>query len=419
MSLSDTRRRHRQPASFLAPPARAGRAVPVSLILATYVAALMGRFTLDRIGITEFGELDLRLIVCPALAVAALLWRYRPDHPDYRHPWAPSLLWTLAVIGYLWLTVFWAPYAARTDERVADLVYMALLIVVMVVVSGPDPAKARRVVLVATFASGMLYAFSGLVVGQTDEQGRTIAFGGGPNIYVRVVLLGALAAIALAVIYRRKLYLVPVPLLLTAALLASSRGGVLSAGVTAAAFVVLCWRRLSVRAVVAAVLVLLTGLAAGLVLLDAKNLQMIQERFVAAPQQDQFSGRPQLVEQGLALFRDNPVVGGGLDSFYVHFGVNADLGYPHNLAVDVAATGGVVGLVLLAGFVVALIRDVQPWRSLPNDSLALVMAIVFITTASMTSGDFYDSRFLWVFAALAVNPPGRPIRDRDPVEANA
>jgi O-antigen ligase len=397
------------PAPFLAPPCRAGRAVPVSLVLATYVVALMGRFTLDRIGITEFGELDLRTIVCPALAVAALLWRFRPDYPDYRHPWAPSLLWMLAVIGYLWLTVFWAPYAARTDERVVDLVWMALLIVVMVMVSGPDPARARRVVLAATFASGMLYAFSGLILRQTDEQGRTIAFGGGPNVYVRVVLLGALAAIALAVVYRRKIFLVPVPLLATAALLASSRGGVLSAGVTAAAFVVLCWRRLSVRAIVATVLMVIAGLAASLTLLDAKNLEMIQQRFVAAPQQDQFSGRPELFDQGLVLFRDNPVVGGGLDSFYVRFGFNSDLGYPHNLVVDVAATGGVIGLALLAGFVVALIRDVQPWRSLPGDAMAMIMAIVFITTASMFSGDFYDSRFLWIFAALAVNPPSQAL----------
>lgn len=382
------------------------RAVPVTVLLATFFTALMGRFTLDRIGVAWFGELDLRTVFCPALVVLVLLWRFRPDDPDYRHSWAPPVRWVLAIMGYLMLTAFWAPYGASVDERLADLGFLALLIVATVVVSGPDPAWARRVVLAATYITGLLYALAGLILGQTDAQGRTIAFGGGPNVYVRVLLVAVIAAVALSVIYRRKLFLLPVPVLGVAALLAGSRGGV-AAAVTTAVFVVLCRRRLSWRVGAAAVLAAGAGLVATTTLLDTTDVALIQKRFVSDLfQEHQFSGRPELLGQALKIFLANPLFGGGLDSFHVRFGYSENLGYPHNLVVDVAATGGLVGLGLLVAFSVSLVRHVRPWGQVRPDQLAMLMGMIFVAAASMFSGDFYDSRFLWMFAVLAVNHCG-------------
>lgn len=99
------------------------------------------------------------------------------------------------------------------------------------------------------------------------------------------------------------------------------------------------------------------------------------------------------------------MVGGGLDSFFVRFGFSQDLSYPHNLVLDVAATGGLIGLGLLVVFAASLVRHCRPVARMSHDRLAMLAGVLFVTAASLFSGDFYDSRFLWIFAVLAVNCP--------------
>jgi O-antigen ligase len=385
-------------------PARS-RALPVSLVLAMFVVAMMGRFTLDRLGLDQFVGLDLRLIVCPVLGLAVLLWRFTPGAPPQRHPWAPPLLWAMCLFGYLAMTAFWAPHGALIAERLTDVGALALLVVVTASITAPDPAKAMRVVLAAMFFSGVLYAAAGLLIGDTDAQGRTVAFGGGPNVYVRVVLLGILAAVALTVVYRRRIFLWPIPVLATAALLAGSRGGIIAALATAAVFIVLFWRRVSWRGAAAAVAVVGSALVVVPILLPDSSTALLSERFALDQliAQDEYSGRPDLFTQAIEIFRDQPVTGGGLDSFYAIFGISQDLGYPHNLVLEVAATGGLIGLALLAGFVLSVLRSARSQVRLSAEQVALLTAAVFIAAASMASGDFYDTRFLWIFSLLAVN----------------
>lgn len=383
---------------------QSARALPVSLLAATFVVALMGRFTLDRLGFDQLGELDLRLVACPVLAVAVLLWRCRPEGPPQRHEWSPPLLWILALIGYLALTAFWAPHLAEVGERLTDVGTLGLLVVVVIVVSAPDPARARTVVLGMLFGSGLLYAAAGLLIGETDQQGRTTAFGGGPNVYVRVVVLGIIAAIALTICLRRRLFLLPIPVLGAAALLASSRGGVLAALATAAGFVLLFRRRLSWRAGAAALLVAGAGLVAALTVIDPVNRAMLQDRFVGdLLQEGDYSGRPALFGQALSIFADHPVAGGGLDSYYAYFGIGQNLGYPHNLVIEVAATGGLIGVGLLAAVTVSMLRTCVRQSPLSGGQVSMLMAAVFVLAASMSSGDFYDSRYLWIFAVLVAN----------------
>lgn len=384
---------------------RSARRVPVSLVLATFVVAMMGRFTLDRLGLDRYAALDLRLIVAPVLIVVALLWRFRPDALPQRHPWVPPIQWATCLFAYLALTAFWAPHLSQVGERLIDLAVLATLVIVIVSVSAPDPRKAGRVVLLAVFASGLLYAAAGLLIGDTDAQGRTVAFGGGPNVYVRVVLLGILAAVALTVVYRRVVFLLPIPVLAGAALLAGSRGGLLAALATAVVFVVFFFRRLTWRSLAGTLVIIAAGVVAVPTLMPEASAAVLEERFAVGQlvAQDEYSGRPDLFAQALHIFYSQPLIGGGLDSFYAHFGISQDLGYPHNLILEVAATGGLIGLALLAGFTVSVLWSAHSQARLSPEQIALLMAAVFIGAASMTSGDFYDTRFLWVFAVLALN----------------
>ncbi|MGH4023388.1 MAG: O-antigen ligase family protein [Pseudonocardiaceae bacterium] len=198
-----------------------------------------------------------------------------------------------------------------------------------------------------------------------------------------------------------------VPLLGVTALLAGSRGGAVAAVITTVIFVVLHWRRLSWRVGAPAVACSSAGVVAAVSLFSTTDAALIQKRFVSDIfHEHQFSGRPELFGQALKIFVAHPLFGGGLDSFYTRFGYSEDLGYPHNLLVEVAATGGMVGLGLLVAFTVSLVRHVRPRGQVGPDQLAMLMGVIFVATAGMFSGDLYDSRFLWIFAVLAVNHRG-------------
>lgn len=380
--------------------------VPRVLILALFVATLMGRFTLDRIGMPQYTDFDLRIVAIGGLVALTLMWRTFPGVHHHRTRWPASALLALALIGYLALTVFWASLEARAVQAATDLAYLALLIAVTVTISAPNPDQARRAMLNLLWFAGLAYAAAGLLIGQTDEQGRTTAFGGGPNVYVRVVILGLIAGIALCVIHRRALYVLPIPILAVAAVLSGSRGGAVAAVGTALVIGFLCRRRMSRRTLVGVAAVAGGAVLAGALLLGSVAAGAAQQRFIAGLfEHDQFSDRPALLGQGLTIALRAPLIGGGLDSFYAEFGQSEDLTYPHNLIVEIVATGGLIGLGLLAAWAVAFWREGRPWRTLPPDRLAMIATALFIAVAGMFSGDLYDSRFLWVFAALASNPP--------------
>ncbi|MGH3778293.1 MAG: O-antigen ligase family protein [Pseudonocardiaceae bacterium] len=378
--------------------------MPAVFVLGLFGVALMGQFTLGRLDIEQFAELDLRLVAFPALVAAVLLWRFQPGHRDYRHVWPPTSLWAIAMVAYLALTAFWAPHGARISESVTDLAFLGLLIVVATVVSAPDPARARRLTLAAMYVAAIVYALASVLIGETDAQGRTTAFDGGPNVYTRVVLLGVVAAIALTALYGRKLFLLAIPLLASAALLPASRGAIVAALATVVVFGALTWGRWSLRAIGLVVLVTAATLVVTWSLLPSSAVDVVRQRFVDQLfQRNELSGRPELISQALTIFADDPLIGAGLDSYFVRFGFGVGLEYPHNLVLDLAATGGVVALAIFGMFVVALVRDSQPLRRMTADQLAMLISACYLGAASMFSGEFYDSRFFWVFAVLAVN----------------
>jgi len=386
-----------------------GRKVSTLLVLGLFIVTLLGRFTLDRIGIEQYGNFDLRSGAVGGLLVVTILWRLLPGPCHYRQQWSPPVQLSLILIGYLAVTVFWSPPGARIVQSILDLVYLSLLVALAVTISAPDPSRARRIMIILMFIAGVVYALAGLLIGQTDQQGRTSAFGGGPNVYVRVIALGIIASIALTVIYRRKLFLLAIPGLAVAGVLSGSRGGTLAALATGVVIAFLRWRRLSWRPLVAAVVVVAAAIIGCAYLLQPKVIGALQQRFISDIfVHDQSSGRLELLNEGLSIALGHPVTGGGLDSFYAWFGHTEDLGYPHNLLVDVAATGGLIGLSLFIAVMVAIVRGGRPWWNMPADQITLVAAALYVAVASMFSGNFYDSRFVWIFIALAMNNCAAP-----------
>lgn len=120
-----------------------------------------------------------------------------------------------------------------------------------------------------------------------------------------------------------------------------------------------------------------------------------------------------LLEAGIAMWEDHPIVGVGLGGFrpyilgeYVAFiprdRMSAPVSLPHTFLSQVAAELGIVGLAVLAGFLVVLsafvvqaVRRAQAlW--LRSAAVAVGLAIVIIFLSSQIAGGFLVEPYLWL-----------------------
>ena len=98
----------------------------------------------------------------------------------------------------------------------------------------------------------------------------------------------------------------------------------------------------------------------------------------------------------------------------MHIGVNQGVEYPHNYVLGVAAEGGLIGIGLLTVAVVLWTSTVRGGGARPQETGLAAAAAVFVALSSLFSGDYYDARLAWMFAALAAAAavvPATPARE--------
>ncbi|WP_229071131.1 O-antigen ligase [Actinoplanes sp. DH11] len=374
--------------------------------LVLVLVTIGGRYTLDRAGLLELAWVDLRVIgLIIALVLLAVDLARRPHRlsatsgPGRREGWlVAAVLFFLFQIG----SALWAPPASRVGPQTLDLVLLGVLVLAFYVYAVGDPEPVIKATFGLMFAAAIVFALQALLISGPGEQGRYSAFGGGPNVFVRIQILGVISAVALFLITGRLLPLLVTPLFLLAAVLSGSRAGLL-AGAAVGAYALLKLRhRLRAGPVVAAV-VLLAGVIAGLwAFAPPEFTSLFQERFVEQTVQEQYlSDRTSIWAAAWNLFLARPIAGAGLDGFYGVIGVNQMVEYPHNYVLGVAAEGGLIGLGLLATSIVLWTRLVHGGGARPQLTGLAVASAVFVALSSLFSGDYYDSRLAWIFAALA------------------
>ncbi|WP_448073289.1 polysaccharide biosynthesis tyrosine autokinase [Georgenia yuyongxinii] len=345
--------------------------------------------------------LELRFILGYALLLLWAYWRHLAGAP--RWPTALRRYWFVVLLfhGFLGISALWAPPAAPIADLLTDVVVLVVLVAIPIDVARQSPEVLDDDLWLLLALSAALYLGAALLAGPGD-QGRYSAFGGGPNVFVRVQSLGILAGAVIAIRSGSPLGWIVVATSLAGVALSGSRGGTLAL-ISCAALALpqvvqaLLRRRVLGRTVV--VCALLTAVTWWL--LGDVLAAVIGQRFVELTLSNPYSsGRGTLYEASLAMFAERPVAGWGLGGFFAEHGAAGGYLYAHNIVLNIGAEGGLIALAL---FFSALAAGMSGTRLLwMRTHSVLTVAGLYFFAAGLFSGGYYDLRFGWLFLGLGL-----------------
>lgn len=369
-------------------------AVPVLLVSPRASAATLAAFEAGNVaGVAGgLGVPAVHLLIlglCTAtVGLAVVRGRLRPC-------WSPVLL-----AGLVLLAAQAAAAVAAEDpvtslpvvlETARGLVF--LLVLLLLLVADPRAPRAAAMAFVLTLAAlSALTAVQEFVLGNSTEffglanvpvgadVGGATARHAGPqqdvNFWGRVLVLGLPLALSLAVggVWRRLLWLSAALSVVVGVYLTGSRGALLAVAVTVAAWALLAGRRyarlLLLSPLVLALALAVPGLGSRLTTLSAFSTSSVEAG------DPSLQGRVAAQQVGLEIVREHPVLGVGPGNFTLveptylrELGLDSVVLAPHNLYLEAAAEGGLVGfaawllLLLVAGFVAARALALSPGRT--------------------------------------------------------
>jgi O-antigen ligase len=319
--------------------------------------------------------------------------------------------WTITVVVlhvYLACSALWAPDPLAAWSQVADLILLILLLIVTLRVFSNVPAPNVELFLRLFFWTSLLLLV-GAVPSYLADLGELSSLATGAIGLSRTAATGALVAVYFWVKTGRVRWLMAFTPLVLGVLFSGSRNVALALVFATLLFLVTARKRLGPRAL----RVGLVGVAAiagvGLALIPAlvdnlfrfwASLAIVGADRVTL-ETLYVADRDILFGEAWRLFGEAPTLGIGLSGYTQ---VTGEV-YPHNLVLNIAAEGGIVGLVLLLPPLVLL---VMRWP-LPKDLhhlVALSLGTLYLV-ASMFAGSYYDARLAWVFFTLYMMPAQR------------
>jgi hypothetical protein len=380
---------------------------PASLLRCTLAAGAVAIFytSVDMYALLAWAAPAPVLWVIGVVAGAALLVLVQP-HRGVSALRSPLTAW--AAFFFLGTTAWamWMDQSARAAQVVIDRYRSISLLVALAVIF--DGRRARRV---GTYAVAAAVVFASVI--NVAELAGAIEFVSTPNLFrvggraagfyvnpndagMAIVFGLAVSVIALPVRWR-------LPLLLVGAIgvgATFSRGAALCLATLLAAF---AWRKeISGRAlaVVAAILLLATLRTGFVSSLDAHGI-LNENTSARLRLETDDSGRGELALKALGLFLEHPLAGAGLATTRTW-----DAGLSsHDTYLNLAADQGVIGLLTLPLFVLALAASNR--RSMPLGAVLLVAGV-------FSDGLLDQQRFTLLVAALASvgTPEVEPITER-------
>lgn len=351
-----------------------------------------------------------RALIAAAVLVIGLFvsaFRAAPSRPaDVRRCWRRLLVSGAAFLGWMLLSASWAPDGRLAAHKLFELLILGAGAGGLAFTLWSGDARACRAGMLIAAVVGLLFlAAAGLLAGPME---RAAVLGGGPNVYGRnngVLLLLGLGAWQAGL---GRAWLGPAAVASALVLLSGSRGALGATVGGVLLFTLLAGRGLAQRATIPAAIVTAAG---ALFILDPTLWAAARDVFSwrvleLTWQQGQTGLRDVYFELALEVFSSAPLKGAGLAAYPAL----TDAPYPHNLPLEVACEGGLVGVGLLLASTLLWAQLI--WRLRPIDATTCSVMVVLAGSAQL-SGDLYDSRGLvsWGLVALAAGLGREPDQD--------
>lgn len=378
-----------------------------------FIMMLSGRFSLGRLSV-GLDFLDIRWVIFAAGLLIASLWIAAEKPIPHQKFLTSGTLFFIIWVLWMILTIGWAPSGVAIAVEAENFILLGLSILLISLIVRRNSSTEIHLLWWFVLLAAVMY-FGGAISQGPTEFGRYSAFGGGPNVFVRVMVLGSIASLALSVGKGRWWVILISPVFALGAVLSGSRGGVLSAIVIIIVAGVpilrrLGWKKGILLAIPSAIIVVSTP-----VLLGAQEVATMYQRYIVGPIiEGDASSRDVLAERALGLFAENPIFGAGLGAV-ANASPTGERGlHAHNLILSTVAEGGIVGLVFLLASLGCFLLTFYKLRPLTNDALFSIVAAIYVLGATFFSGDYYDSRFVWFFLLIASSLAYRRQRSKLP-----
>ncbi len=232
----------------------------------------------------------------------------------------------------------------------------------------------------------------------SDNSDRMAVLGGGPNTFGRnmgLLFLGTLYLQRRSPATKAWMWYPPMVMSLLMVVLSGSRGALLAVSVGSFIYFLID-NRYRTRNIVAiggmGILLLTTVLATEI---GNVAFEMFENRILDQTLERQYmSGREDLYAAAFHLGREHPWFGQGLSGFTIIYGIN----YPHNIVLELFCETGLVGVALLALLLMAALSFVMRYRR--HCDPVIWGALGVMLASAMFSGDFFDSRGVFLMALL-------------------
>jgi len=378
----------------------------------------VGRWNLSRILpnnilIDQLGFLlDLRLILLVSLVSLVFYVRVSTQAiskaSPHRGGWGKlAYSFLLMFFGYMFISVGWAP---RTD--IALNKGLDLLVVVILTISARIISFQRifdqvcRVMHYMMFLVASILGLMGLV-GLASSGQRLAVLGGGPNVYGRLVGIGGLCGLRFTNSFAWIGY-GSTAVFASLVLLTGSRGAI-GAFAVAATFLFLYTSSITiVRKIWLLILVAAAGtFVFGFTEFGIEATERFQHRVLDLTFEQRYvAGRDTLWSMAIQLWQEHPVFGLGLGGW---LGIGLET-YPHNMFLEAGCEGGSIGFFLLfCSQMFALVHFLIN-RKRVNSLFVSLWLLYFVS--SQASGDFFDSRNVFLFMVIAIRATEETTRSR-------
>lgn len=368
---------------------------------------LIGKSPLSRFKIPVDLPYSAMILTFVLFLIALVIKRPKIGRPN--SAFFTMMLILFIIVSLSFLQSDFPTYALETIVLPNLMIFTAILLFVLFSVKSYQDCQDTLFYLFL-FSLGLMFLGALSMVMSRNIQ-RLAVLGGGPNVYYRFMLQGAVTASYFAITKKwRVLAVLAMLVMIVFAFLTGSKGAMVTLIVTGLAITVayiltvlkdFSWKRLGM--IIAIILIVIV---VSMVVLDVfSDIKTINRMLSVLDierllRQNTFNTRLSFIKTGYQMLQMRPVFGYGAGGFY-HYSINLGeiISYPHNIIVELFSEHGLVGgLSFMLILLVFMFKTFRHLTTLPMDfktsSILVTLFGLFVMyfTAAQFSGNLVDSR---------------------------